>query len=79
MPRLLVPVKPLIGAREHSWSTIGLGTWAVSYTHLDVYKRQVEVLPYIPLGQIFQPTAFRSDIKDIVKAMYPLFWGVRRG
>lgn len=44
-----------------------------------VQLRAVEVLPYIPLGQIFQPTAFRSDIKDIVKAMYPLFWGVRRG
>src|SRR3984957_3166124 len=39
----------------------------------------LETLPYIPLGQIFQPTAFRSDIKDIVKSMYPLFWGVRRG
>ena len=31
------------------------------------------------IGQLFQPTAFRSDIKDIVKAMFPLFWGVRRG
>jgi peptide/nickel transport system substrate-binding protein len=39
----------------------------------------LETLPYLPLGQIFQPTAFRSDIKDIVKAMFPLFWGVRRG
>ena len=39
----------------------------------------LESLPYLPLGQIFQPTAFRSDIKDIVKAMFPLFWGVRRG
>jgi peptide/nickel transport system substrate-binding protein len=36
-------------------------------------------MPYIPLGQIFQPTAFRSDIKDLVKSMFPLFWGVRRG
>jgi peptide/nickel transport system substrate-binding protein len=44
-----------------------------------VQLRALEVLPYLPLGQIFQPTAFRSDIKDIVKAMYPLFWGVRRG
>ena len=44
-----------------------------------VQLRAVEVLPYIPLGLYFQPTAFRSDIKDIVKAMYPLFWGVRRG
>jgi peptide/nickel transport system substrate-binding protein len=39
----------------------------------------LETLPYLPLGQMFQPTAFRSDIKDIVKAMFPLFWGVRRG
>jgi peptide/nickel transport system substrate-binding protein len=38
-----------------------------------------ETVPYIPLGQIFQPTAFRSDIKDIVQAAIPLFWGVRRG
>ena len=36
-------------------------------------------MPYIPLGQIFQPTAFRSDIKDLVKSMFPLFWGVYRG
>jgi peptide/nickel transport system substrate-binding protein len=39
----------------------------------------LQTLPYLPLGQMFQPTAFRSDIKDIVKAMFPLFWGVRRG
>ena len=38
-----------------------------------------ETVPYIPLGQIFQPTAFRSDIKDIVPAAIPLFWSVRRG
>jgi peptide/nickel transport system substrate-binding protein len=44
-----------------------------------IQVRGLETLPYIPLGQIFQPTAFRSDIKDIVKAMFPLFWGVRRG
>ena len=37
-----------------------------------------ETVPYIPLGQVFQPTAFRSDIKDIVAAAIPLFWGVRR-
>ena len=44
-----------------------------------IQLRGLETLPYIPLGQMFQPTAFRSDIKDIVKAMFPLFWGVRRG
>jgi peptide/nickel transport system substrate-binding protein len=44
-----------------------------------IQRRGLETVPYIPLGQYFQPTAFRSDIKDIVQAMYPLFWGVRRG
>ena len=41
--------------------------------------RALETVPYIPLGQFYQPTAFRSDIKDIVAAAIPLFWGVRRG
>jgi len=44
-----------------------------------IQLRGLENVTYLPLGQIFQPTAFRSDIKDIVKAMFPLFWGVRRG
>jgi len=44
-----------------------------------VQMRALETVPCIPLGQLFQPTAFRSDIQDIVKAAFPLFWGVRRG
>lgn len=30
--------------------------------------RAFETVPYTPLGQLFQPTAFRSDINDIVAA-----------
>jgi peptide/nickel transport system substrate-binding protein len=44
-----------------------------------IRRQGLETVPYIPLGQIFHPTAFRSDIKNIVKAVYPLFSGVRRG
>jgi hypothetical protein len=36
-------------------------------------------LPYIPVGQSFQPTAFRSDIRDVVKAAFPLFFGGAAG
>jgi peptide/nickel transport system substrate-binding protein len=43
-----------------------------------IQLRAFETVPYIPLGQIFQPTAYRSDISDIVPAAIPLFWGVRR-
>ncbi|HEX3399638.1 MAG TPA: hypothetical protein VHT74_04855 [Acetobacteraceae bacterium] len=40
-----------------------------------VQVRALETLPCIPLGHLFQPTAFRSDIREIVKAAFPLFWG----
>jgi peptide/nickel transport system substrate-binding protein len=43
-----------------------------------VQLRALQTVPYIPLGQIFQPTAFRSNIQDIVKGPFALFWGVRR-
>ncbi len=37
-----------------------------------------ESIPYIPLGQWSQPTAFRSDLTGFVKGSNPVFWGVRR-
>ncbi|MDR3537474.1 MAG: ABC transporter substrate-binding protein [Acetobacteraceae bacterium] len=38
-----------------------------------------DAVPYIPLGQWSQPTAFRSDLSGFVRGSNPLFWGVRRG
>lgn len=61
-------------------------TWFEAPTQADrqaiTQKIQLQALqsvPYVPLGQFFQPTAHRADIKDVVKATFPLFWGVRRG
>ena len=34
-------------------------------------------LPYIPTGQLFTPTAFRSDLTGMVQGL-PAFWNVRR-
>jgi peptide/nickel transport system substrate-binding protein len=34
-------------------------------------------VPYIPMGQLFQPTAHRSSLIDVPKG-FPLFYGVRR-
>ncbi len=36
-------------------------------------------VPYLPLGQWSQPTAYRSDLSGFVRGANPLFWGVRRG
>jgi peptide/nickel transport system substrate-binding protein len=41
-------------------------------------QRALETVPFVPLGQIFQPQAFRSDLAGIVKGAYSLFWGVQR-
>ena len=38
-----------------------------------------EDVPYIPLGQWFTPTATRADLAGIVRAPFPVFWGVNRG
>jgi peptide/nickel transport system substrate-binding protein len=43
-----------------------------------VQVQALETRPFVPLGQIFQPAAFRSDITDIVTSSFPVFWGARR-
>ena len=42
---------------------------------------QVEALqsvPYVPLGQNFQPTAYRSDLSGLLDG-FAIFWNVKRG
>jgi peptide/nickel transport system substrate-binding protein len=34
-------------------------------------------VPYVPLGQNFQPTAYRADLSGILDG-FPMFWNVRR-
>jgi peptide/nickel transport system substrate-binding protein len=35
-------------------------------------------VPFIPTGQTFSPTAFRSNLSGFAKSPYPVFWGVKR-
>ncbi|UFN47554.1 ABC transporter substrate-binding protein [Roseomonas sp. OT10] len=37
-----------------------------------------EEVPFLPLGQLFNPTAFRENVVDIVPASFPIFWGARK-
>jgi peptide/nickel transport system substrate-binding protein len=43
-----------------------------------VQLQYFETLPFLALCRMQQPTAFRSDIKDMVAASFPVFWGMRR-
>jgi peptide/nickel transport system substrate-binding protein len=44
----------------------------------EIQRIAFEEVPFIPLGQLFNPTAFRTEIVDIVPASFPIFWGARR-
>ena len=44
----------------------------------DIQREAFDVVPYIPLGQMFSPMAYRKEITDVLDG-YPLFWNVKRG
>jgi peptide/nickel transport system substrate-binding protein len=44
----------------------------------DIQAAAFEELPYIPLGQFFQPTAFRREITGMLRGP-TVFWNIRRG
>jgi len=43
-----------------------------------IQRRAFEIVPEVPLGQVVMPTAFRANVTDIVRAPYPVFWGVKK-
>ena len=36
-------------------------------------------VPYIPLGQYFQPVAVRDGISGVLRSPFPIFWNVKKG
>lgn len=41
-------------------------------------QRAFDQAPFVPLGQILQPTLFRTNITGIIPASAPLFWNLRK-
>ncbi len=45
----------------------------------DMQRRALEeVIPFVPLGVMYLPTAFRDNLTGFARSGYPVFWGVRR-
>ena len=44
----------------------------------DMQRQAFQDVPYLPLGQYFQATAYRRGITGVLKGL-PLFWNVQRG
>jgi peptide/nickel transport system substrate-binding protein len=38
-----------------------------------------DIVPFVPTGQAFSPTAFRSNLSGFAKSPYPVFWGLKKG
>ena len=71
------PDSPRIEALRNEWfaapDEAARGRLAV-----DLQRQAFVDVPYIPLGQYFVPTAYRSDLSGIIHGN-PVFWNVRRG
>ena len=44
----------------------------------EVQRRTLEQVNYIPLGQFYVPTAFRSNLAGLIEGPLFLFWNIRR-
>jgi peptide/nickel transport system substrate-binding protein len=44
-----------------------------------IQARAFETVPFIPLGQYLPPSAWRSNLKGILKGPVPVFWNVSKG
>lgn len=40
--------------------------------------RAFEVVPFVPLGQYFQATAYRTSLTDVLKG-FSIFWNLKKG
>jgi len=71
------PTSPRIEALRTAWLDTG---------NLDEQRRictdlQMQLwqdVPYIPMGEYWQSTAYRKDLVDVMPGCFAVFWGIRR-
>ena len=44
----------------------------------ELQKRLWEDVPFIPLGEYWQASAYRKDLTDVIPGCFTTFYGVRR-
>jgi peptide/nickel transport system substrate-binding protein len=55
------------------------GTEATNAVFLEAQRRALEMVPIIPLGQTFQDSAIRNDLRGALNGSVHVFWNLRRG
>ena len=69
------PTAPKVEALREAW--MAADSAARPGLARQVQQAAFEELPYIPLGQFFQPTAFRRELTGMLQGP-TLFWNIRR-
>jgi peptide/nickel transport system substrate-binding protein len=71
------PTSPRIEALRAAWLDAGnLDEQQRICTELQLQLWQD--VPYIPMGEYWQSTAYRKDLLDVLRGCFAVFWGVRR-
>jgi len=47
-------------------------------TRVDLQKQLWDDVPFIPLGESWQVTAYRKSLTDVLPGCFAVFYGVRR-
>ena len=71
------PISPKVEALRGQW----LDTAEMDQQQRIARELQMQVwqdLPFIPMGEYWQTTAYRKDLTGIVSGCFTVFWGVRR-
>jgi peptide/nickel transport system substrate-binding protein len=45
---------------------------------VDLQKQLWDDVPFIPMGEYWQATAYRKDLADVLPGCFATFYGVRR-
>jgi peptide/nickel transport system substrate-binding protein len=71
------PEDPEVERMREAWMD---GTDEAELRKLDqaIQARSFETVPFIPLGQYLPPSAWRSNLRGILKGPVPVFWNVEK-
>jgi peptide/nickel transport system substrate-binding protein len=71
------PTSPRIEALRAAWLDAGdIDEQRRICTELQMQLWQD--VPYIPMGEFWQSTAYRKDLVDVLRGCFAVFWGIRR-
>jgi peptide/nickel transport system substrate-binding protein len=71
------PTSPRIEALRAAWLDAG-GLDQQRRICTELQMQLWQDIPYIPMGEYWQSTAYRKDLLDVVPGCFAVFWGIRR-